>query len=395
MITNTKENLEKLENYIKEKNCSNDIDIVDFMKFVSSNYGVYFKSDKKINKLKKEILLKRNVLLILVDGLGYYKVKSLSDTSILKQNLKMPMQTVNPSSTACVLTSLCSSCYPSEHGVFGWWQYDKSLDINYYPLLFKSQKGVSLYDLGFSKNNVYHFKSIFDRYNIPVNLYMRRTIINSDYSSIFNGKKANTYGCFSIKDAFTKIEKRLNEKRASFNYLYISGLDEMSHKYGVNSIEVNRQLAEIEEEIKKIKEGREDLTILVIADHGQVDMTSLIYLNQNENYLKYFYALPSMDTRMISFFVKEEYKEEFENKFCSEFGKDVILLTAKEAIEYKLFGPDNLSENALNSIGEYVAIVVNNKFLLCDKAIYEDKMSTKGNHSGLTREETTIPLIVI
>ena len=122
MITNTKENLEKLENYIKTKNYSNDIDIVDFMKFVSSNYGVYFKSDKKINKLKKEIPLKRNVLLILVDGLGYYKVKSLSDTSILKQNLKMPMQTVNPSSTACVLTSLCSSCYPSEHGVFGWWQ---------------------------------------------------------------------------------------------------------------------------------------------------------------------------------------------------------------------------------------------------------------------------------
>ena len=40
-------------------------------------------------------------------------------------------------------------------------------------------------------------------------------------------------------------------------------------------------------------------------------------------------------------------------------------------------------------------MVVNNKFMLCDKVNLEDKLNTKGNHSGLTREETTIPLIVI
>ena len=33
--------------------------------------------------------------------------------------------------------------------------------------------------------------------------------------------------------------------------------------------------------------------------------------------------------------------------------------------------------------------------MVCDKINIEDCLNTKGNHSGLTKKETTIPLIVI
>ena len=124
-------------------------------------------------------------------------------------------------------------------------------------------------------------------------------------------------------------------------------------------------------------------------------MEKMLYLNQNVNYNKFFYALPSIDTRMMSFYVKEEFKEEFENTFMNEFKEDVILLKTKEIDKYNLFGNDKLSDNARENLGEYIGIVVNNKYMLCDTINIEDKLNTKGNHSGLTSEETTIPLIVI
>ena len=169
----------------------------------------------------------------------------------------------------------------------------------------------------------------------------------------------------------------------------------MSHVYGIDIIEVQNIINEIERGIINIKRKFENLKIIVIADHGQTTMNSMLYLNQNNDYSKYFYALPSIDTRCISFFVKDEFKDEFETKFMDEFSKDVILFTKEEIENNNLFGNGKFSNIANDAIGEYVAFIVNEKFMVCDKITYEDKMFTKGNHSGLTRYETTIPLIVI
>lgn len=394
-ILNTKENLDKLNAYLEEIK-EDDIDILDLIKYISNHYGLYYENDIKQERLKNIVPLYKKVLLILVDGLGYYKIGDLNDNSILKNNLKMPLQTVNPTSTACVLTSIASGMYPVEHGILGWWQYSKKHVVNYYPLLFCDKAGENLKNRNIMSKDIFRFDNIFDKYNCDVNLYMNRNIINSDYSKTFTGEKANTYGTYSIRDAFNKISTKISETdKRSFNYLYIDGLDMASHIYGTESKEVHEIIEEIENGIEKVKEKDKDTTIIVIADHGQVDMTSLIYLNQNHDYSKYFYALPSIDTRMISFFVKEEFKEEFENTFCNEFNKDVILLTKKQALDYNLFGNVKCSENFENSCGEYIGVIVNNKFMVCDKITMEDKMSTKGNHSGLTKEERTIPLIVI
>lgn len=395
MITNTKENLDKLNNYLSDRSY-NDLDIVDLIRYIANHYDATFEGDIKQERLKNMVPLSNKVLLVLVDGLGYYKIADLKEGSILKENLKMPLQTVNPTSTACVLTTLASGMYPCDHGILGWWQYSKKHDVNYYPLLFCDKAGENLKNKNIQANEIFKFDSIFDKFNAKVNIYMNRNIINSEFSQAFYGKKTNTYGTYSITEAFNKIASRIgNCDKRSFNYLYIGGLDEASHRYGTNSIEVQRLVEEIEEGICKVKEADDDITVIVISDHGQVDMTSLIYLNQYHDYSKYFYAYPSFDTRMISFFVKEECMEEFENTFCKEFNKDVILLKKEEAIKYKLFGDTNCTESFENACGEYVGIIVNNKFMVCDKVTLEDKMSTKGNHSGLTAEERTIPLIII
>ncbi len=395
MIINTQENMQKLNEYLENKDY-NDLDIIDLIKYICSKYGANFKNDNKDKKFDEIITPDNKVVLILVDGLGYYKVKSLDDNSVLKRGLKTSLQTVNPTSTACVLTSIASASYPAEHGILGWWQYSRKHKLNYYPLLFSDKMGNSLLKKDIKVNEIFDYESIFDKLDVKANIYMNKKLISSNYSKVFNGNKSNKFATNSIRDAFNKISNKVeNTIEKSLTYLYIDGLDVASHIYGTKSKEVQNIINEIERGIIKIKKADLNTTVIVIADHGQVDMTSLIYLNQNYDYSKYFYAIPSIDTRMISFFVKEEFKEEFETKFSEEYNKDVILLKKEEVEKYKIFGNSKFSNNAINSCGEYVGIVVNNKFMVCDKITFEDKMTTKGNHSGLTKEETTIPLIVV
>ena len=394
MIRNCSDNVEKFREYIDRRTFC-DIDIVDLINYCKSIYCSSASKNVAFEKLNQIINPKKKILFVLVDGLGAYKVLDLDESSKLRKNMKYAIKTVNPTSTGCVLTSLYTGLYPAEHGILGWWQYNRDMNLNFYPILFAERKtGIDLNKKGIIPTDIYRFKSIFDSFNTNVNIYMNREIINSTYSKYISGKKAKRYGTYSIKEAFDRISKNLKDQRESFNYLYIDGIDLKSHVYGTNSNEVNDTICEIEFGIKKIIDLNDDVTVIVTADHGQVDMTSMLYLNKNYDFSKYFYAMPSMDTRMISFYVRDEYKEEFEEKFIENFGGDVILLTKREVEDCNLFGNCNFSENIENSIGDYIAIIVNDKFMVCDKVAYEDSINTKGNHSGLTIKETTIPLIV-
>lgn len=395
MIKNLEKNVKTIEEYLEYKK-SQTIDIVDLVNYFAYKNGVKIKFNDKMSRIDNIVNPKKNIVFILVDGMGAYKVANLDDKSILKQNIKAAIQTVNPTSTACVLTTVATGKYPSEHGILGWWNYSKENNISYYPLLFLENKtGKSLEEKGYKMKDFFKYNSLFEKYNKDVNIYMKRTISESNYSKYFSGKKAKRHGVYSIKDGFDKIIKNINEQsKASFNYFYISGLDNVSHKYGMDSYEALGIIKEVEEGIQKISRICNDTTVVVTADHGQINMSKHLYLNQNNDYTKYFYAAPSIDTRFISFFVKEECKNEFEEMFSNEFFEDIVLLTKDEFLKYGFIG-DEYSKYALNSIGEYIGIVVTDKFLIADTVNLEDYMATKGNHSGITKEETTIPLIVI
>lgn len=392
MIKNKKENIEKIEKYVMNKNYD-DIDILDLMRFFAIKKGANLPSNISIERLDNMITLKDNVLFILLDGFGYLKANRLNSNSILRNNIVTSIDTVNPTSTACVLTSLFTGKYPSEHGVFGWWQYSRKKSLNYYPLIGIERKTGK--DVSVEVSNILKYGSIFDEFNCKVNIFMNRSLIDSNYTKIFCGKKANKYGTYSVREAFTRILKRVSDTENTFNYLYIDGLDKTSHQYGVDSKEVMEVINEVENGIISLLKENKNMTIIVSADHGQVEMTNMIYLNRINDYSKYFYAYPSIDTRTISFFVKEDLKEEFETNFCNEFSDDVVLFKTEEIEKYNIFGNTNFSTMARDSLGEYIAIVVNDKFMLCDKVSLEDNIYTKGNHSGLTMAETKIPLIVI
>src|SRR6478752_1154656 len=65
----------------------------------------------------------RNVLLLLIDGLGYNYLANRGAGSALASRLKSRMTSVFPSTTASAITTTFTGLAPAEHGLTGWYTW--------------------------------------------------------------------------------------------------------------------------------------------------------------------------------------------------------------------------------------------------------------------------------
>ena len=97
------------------------------------------------------------------------------------------------------------------------------------------------------------------------------------------------------------------------------------------------------------------------------------------------------DARTAFFFIKDEKKEEFEKLFRQYFSDMYELFTKDEILKQHIFGNGKEHELYKESIGDYVAIAKSNYYFL----ISAKSHIFKGHHSGPTKDEMSIPLIIV
>ena len=71
------------------------------------------------------------------------------------------------------------------------------------------------------------------------------------------------------------------------------------------------------------------------------------------------------------------------------------LFKTEEFIDNKVFGPNKGNQFISNNLGEYISLCNSDSQFINSTEIDEYYGKTKGNHSGLTKDEMVIPLIVI
>lgn len=372
----------------------NDLNIVDLVKCLYSRYGVDCEKTDNIKKLEKIIPEKKHTIFILIDGMGSNLVNILGDNSILKKNKVTDMITVSPSSTGCVLTSLATATYPNEHGIIGWYNYNKEYNVDYYPLLFSSRKeGKSLKELGIKVSDIFKKSSKLNELNVNTTVLYPDYIADSIYSNyVAIDDIRKSYN--NIEDAFDKIIEITSSNDKTFTYLYISSIDSLEHVNGVESKVVLKEIKKIENQLNRL--NNEDIITVITADHGQtnVDINKDIIMDF-EKYEKYFYAYPGIDFGMATYYVKKELEEEFVNEFEKDFKDKMYLFKTNEFIENNIFGPEKPSEYLLDNLGEYISLCNSDSQFINSKEVDKYHKKTKGNHSGLTRDEMIIPLIII
>ena len=371
----------------------NNPNVVDLMRAIYSKYNIKTEINKNVETFKKIIPNNKHVLFILSDGTGSNLINKLSDNSILKKNRKEDIITVFPSTTACVLTSIVTAEFPEVHGIWGWFNYDRNLNINYCPLLFCDRKTeINLLNYGIKPKQVFLQHSLLNNLKTNVNVLFPKYIYDSIYSN-FVINKENRHSYNNFRDIVNFMKKNCQSKSESYTYLYLPDIDTLEHENGIDSKIVKDKLDEIENLIKNLCDN-EDLTIIFTADHGQTNVTRDVVLDFEE-YDNMFYAYPSIDYGTASYYIKKGYEDAFEKSFKDKYDDDMILFKTEDLINNNFFGIGNFKSSAKDNLGEYISICQKERYLINDPNVEKYYGKIKGNHSGLSCDEMIIPLIII
>ncbi|MBP5402406.1 MAG: alkaline phosphatase family protein [Treponema sp.] len=323
----------------------------------------------------------KNVVLLLLDGMGKNILeKHLSADGTFRKNLKGIYKSVFLSTTTAATTSLFSGLQPCEHSWLGWDCYYPQIDKNVTVFL-NVEQGTKTPAADFDIPRTFTpFENIVDK----ISKAGIKTCHIAPY--LFKDKQNLT-----IDLICKKIKECCDEPERKFVYAYWNNPDGDLHNFGVNSEQVHNTLIHIEKTVAELTESLEDTLFIITADHGHLD-TDGVKIQNYPKIMNCLERMPSLEPRVLNFFVKPGMEASFEKEFNKEFGTKFILMPMQEALDKKLFGdksPEFWHKCFRSMLGNYLAIAIDNL------SIFFDDELLMSMHGGLTEEEMLIPLIVM
>lgn len=356
--------------------------LVNLSNSILNYFGIkpFHETLTEIDEILKEKQCK-NVVLLLCDGMGSYNLKNiLNEDKFITKNKINDITSVFPPTTTAATISVLTGKDPSEHNWYGWDMYFK--DSNETIALFINEtKEDSL------KPKISVFERDYMNYKTIVDLINEESDNEAYYAYPFY--KENP--CKNLDEVIQEITKLCNMPNKKFIYAYIESPDKEMHHFGVNSNETKEKINIINSKLEDLSKELKDTLIIVTADHGQVDTKTITLKDDIPEIYNILERTTSIEARACGMKLKDNVtKEEFEHLFNKYLKDDFICLNTNQVIESKLFG--NYDNKYLrDNIGDYLIIGIK------DKAINYDENSPIfiGNHAGFTKEEITIPLIII
>ena len=358
------------------------------------NVETNHKSSKKIDEILQQKDYK-NVIFLVLDGLGEHILNKDLPNGYLKNNQIDCVTSVYPSTTTAALTTYYSGKPPYETGWIAWSQYFKEYG-----------RAVDM----FSHNESYMREPIKN----PL-MDVFKTIVN--YESIFEQieKASKDVKAYELEPEYAErrakrsirannldelimdIQDICNDSDKKFIFAYSDNPDGLLHKYGVESKEVKEFLIEAESKIQDMCNKMEDDTIVIItADHGHKDIEKAYTLLDYPEIQECLIMPASLESRVLTFWVKEGMEKIFEERFNKIFKNEFWLMTKDEFLnKYHFLGFGKKHLKIDDFIGNYIALSVAGSIIRLETFLAEGKPVKKSTHCGLTKEEMEIPIIVI
>jgi predicted AlkP superfamily pyrophosphatase or phosphodiesterase len=334
-----------------------------------------------------DIPRKSHVALVILDGMGVDALKLLPEDAFLRRRQVATLTSVCPSTTTAATNSLYSALSPAEHGWLGWSCYFKE----YARLvdLFLDRDSYSLARLNSSPaRSLMPFESVFPKIRAAGGA-MTRAVFPFDPGPM---------GMDDLVVARTldaaNLAIRGRDAREAFTLLYWTDPDDTMHHFGARSERAAKVLKQLNEWAEALASRLKDTTLIVTADHGLIDVTGIVWLNDCPDIMRCLVMPPSVESRAASLFVKRGREKEFERAFQETLGADFLLMTREEALERRLFGPGKLHDKADDFLGDYLALATGTRAIHYQAAGGEPHGKMIGYHAGLTDEEMLVPLIL-
>lgn len=347
--------------------------------------------------LDPEIFRGKNVVLLVIDGLGYKFLRKHGQGSFLEKNISKKITSVFPPSTTTAVTALTTGLAPMQHGLTAWFMYYRELGMIVKTLPFITRSGkIPLADFGVKMKKIFNEKSLFRKVKAVSYVIQDKSYIDSDYSRIIS-EGAKRIGYSSLDGFFRAVKTALKEKtKRKFVYAYWGMLDYYAHRKGVKSRTAVRHFREIDKKVKALAENlKGSNTVLIItADHGLIDTKDKIIKLSGHPKLLETLALPLVgEPRTAYCYVRPEKVKQFESYVKKYLKKYCTMRKSKDLIKKGYFGPGKANPKIFDRVGDYILIMKGN-YVIRDYIEGEDHSVFIGNHGGTSPEEMYVPLII-
>jgi len=364
--------------------------ITSILKYYNVNtpYSTLKTLEEKLNKKYK------NVVLIILDGMGSHILEKISPNGYFKENQIDCVTSVYPSTTTAALTTYYSGRPPYETGWIAWSQYFKeygrAIDMFSHNESYLNQKP------DYSRLNVFenimNFETIFERIE-KASPNVKTYEITPLYSERRSKRTLTADNLQELVEHVNLLCKTSDEK---FILAYSDNPDGLLHKFGTSSIEVTEFIKDAEEQISKLyNKLPEDSILIISADHGHKDIEKVYILLDYPDIQECLIMPPYLESRALSFWVKENMKKTFEERFNKVFENEFLLLTKEEFMDKHFLGYGEKHPKIDDFIGNYVALSTSTSIIRLQTFLTEGKPVKKSTHCGLSKEEMEVPVIVI
>ena len=359
-------------------------------------FGVESKH-KSLDSLDKILENKNyeNIIFFVLDGMGEHILNNISKDGYFNEHKIDCVTSVYPSTTTAALTSYYSGSTPYETGWIAWSQYFKEYgralvmfshnDSYLRAPLVRPLKAVFETDM--------KYESVFEKIE-KVNKDVKTFELGPEYAERRGNRRliAN-----NIDELILNLKDVCSLEGKKYIMAYCDNPDSILHKYGTDSNEARDFVLDAEQKIKELKEDLPENTLIVVsADHGHKNIEKSYSITDYPELWECFLMPPSFESRILNFYIKDNMKKTFEERFNQLFGKEFWLMNREEFLnERKFLGTGKKHHKIDDFVGDYLALSVAGSMIRLETFLAEGKPVKKSTHCGLSKEEMEVPVIVL
>ena len=336
----------------------------------------------------------RSAIVVVIDGLGFHNLRNARGHARFLAQAALesdPIETVFPSTTAAALASFTTGLLPGVHGMLGYQIRDPESGnlinqlsglnaienpqhwLKAEPLFVQvAKQGCSSFVIGHSR-------------------FADSTLT----SVIYQG--ASYVPANALDDRIAQSLALVADRSAQLGVVYISELDEIAHKKGVDSQEWANALEDVDAAISSLAvKLPSDIGLFVTADHGVIDIpqSKHFLLGKGSSLIERIVSIGG-EPRCLQLYFAESVSPEDKTEFIAQWKKDfdaiAWVLTQEEIIQSGLF--PELSTEVATRAGDIFLLTHKNVVFYDDRDTTLKGRSMVGQHGGISDSEMHIPAI--
>lgn len=357
----------------------------------------YYKVETKyagLPELDKQLKDKyKNIVLIILDGMGEHILNNISPNNFFSKNHIAKLTSVCPSTTTAAITTYYSGKPPIETGWIAMSQYFKE-----YGRTIEMLRKIDSYT-----------HEPFKDYNKDIYELIQYTPIYEQIEQASPNVKAyeilptfcdahckRSINANSVEILCESIKSICTNKDNNFILAYNDNPDALLHKYGCDSEEARNFILNAEKNIEQLCLDLKGTNTLVIvsADHGHKDIEKVYNIKDIEEIQDCIIIPPSLESRAVTFWIKDNKKKKFEDYFKNNLKNEFMLFTKKDFLEKNLLGFGNKHKKIDDFLGNYIAISIGSSIIKLGTKLSKNTPQKKSTHCGFTKYEMEVPLII-